>query len=206
MLISDEIAVVPVGVSCINGYQIARLKNRFEKKFGCSLIETSSFFRFIYQNPQGISKFFEKYVFLEENISSYDILIENHSSQAPYIPETGTWFVHDEPERLSRETGVVRSIDEIILHVRSKYSYLLEKMRALKHKKNGFLFLETRIWSRVHGIDISMDRLTGSLLVRISFLSVTPFLKHTLKERISMFLLGVNITLLTRSIFARLTS
>lgn len=153
MLFSEDIAVVPVGISCINAYQISRLRAKFEKMFGCKFTETSSFFRYVFQNPAGISTFFDKFLINNADLELSDLCFEQHDFKSPYMPETGTWFVHEERERAFEETGIRREYSEILPHVKSKYNHLLKKMRSLSEKKKRvFIFgnsdLEPRTWPR----------------------------------------------------------
>ncbi|QHI95189.1 hypothetical protein GT348_01820 [Aristophania vespae] len=154
MIISDEIAVVPVGISCITGHQIAQSKAVLEKRFGVEFKATSSFFRYVFQDPRGIALFFEKYLINNEDIQESDLTFDdNDIYHCPHLRDTGTWFVHEEPGRSFDETGEKRSLQEIVVQAASKYNYLLNKFRALKEKKKRIFVLSNadlapRSWPR----------------------------------------------------------
>lgn len=145
MIVSAKIAILPAGISCTNGYQIDRGRAFLEKKFHTTFKSTSSFFKYLFQDPRGAAKFLDLYVSGGKKLSLQD-LAEDPDARCPYLPETGTFFVHHEPQREIEEAGITRTDEERLANVVSKFNYLLEKFRNLRTlEKRFFIFGNTDV-------------------------------------------------------------
>lgn len=141
MLISEQVAIVPVGVSCLNGFQLDRCASFLGNRFGVDFKISSSFFKWVIQDPRYIGKFFDVYVRRKKNISSKDLGIENGGLKCTYLKDTVTWFMHDYLGEGPEQACPDGTEEDRIQHVVSKYNYLLEKVRKVASvPKRYFIF------------------------------------------------------------------
>ncbi|MHC1478975.1 hypothetical protein ACYJW8_01870 [Frateuria aurantia] len=146
MLVSDDFAVIPIGTSCTHGFQLGRLRPILEDKLGCHIRETSSYFRWIYQEPSGIADVFGRYIMSGVRISERDLgaYQDRGCGLVSFLKTSRSWFVHD-PLITSEQTN---SVDPHgpkggvgLEDVASKYNHLLDKMRSLGSlSKRIFIF------------------------------------------------------------------
>ncbi|MDF7673271.1 hypothetical protein PT277_00080 [Acetobacteraceae bacterium ESL0709] len=142
MLLSEKIAIIPIGISCIHAFQLRRARVDLEKYFACQFQETSSFFRWVYQDPRFISDIFKHNVSLNNDINMDDLFLNTDRKghyAIPYLRKTKTWFMHDginDYDNINKD-----EINYSLLKVCEKYNYLLSKMRGLYElEKRIFLF------------------------------------------------------------------
>lgn len=142
MLISEETAIVPLGNSCLVGFQLRRSKNRLESLSGQKFDETSSFFQWIFQDSRTTNLIFLNFIKCNKKISFDDILIDPTGQRWPYLANTGSYFCHDgldgdadkrSPENIPDQEKIAKII--------SKYNYLLDKIRSLKTKKERIFII-----------------------------------------------------------------
>jgi len=170
MLAGKTIDIIPVGNSCLNGHQLDRSAHALSQKYGETLSSTSSFFKWIFQDPTYVGSFFRIYLSEKKNISADQLDIEQGHSECAFISRTNTWFMHDllSPENVRAERAISdakhekyrnlfgplgffvtkhqkkerkRERENSIRHVVNKFNYLLEKLRASEKKeKRIFVF------------------------------------------------------------------
>lgn len=142
MLISKEIAIVPVGNSCLIGFQLRRAKDMIEKIIGADFSETSSFFQWIFQDSRTTHKIFEDFIHKNRKITKDDIGIDLVNQRWPFLKATNSYFCHDglDGDGEKRRAENI-SDDEKINNVIEKYNHFLNKMRNLSEKKKRiFIF------------------------------------------------------------------
>lgn len=103
MLISDKLAIVPAGTTCVHAWQMRRAREALSAQFGVEFEETSSFFKWVLQDPRFIGRVFDRYVREGYDITAADLLHEPGRGKCPYTKETNTWFLHDILSAPSRE-------------------------------------------------------------------------------------------------------
>jgi len=164
MLSGKTIDIIPVGISCLNGHQMDRAASAISEKYGEALTPTSSFFKWIYQDPNFVGSFFRRYVAGKNQISANELSIEKGHSECAFLSGTNTWFWHDplSPEniregreiseakyyRLRKMLGPLgffvnqyqkserkKEREKSINHVVGKFNYLLDKLRKSGEKK-----------------------------------------------------------------------
>ncbi|WP_406239953.1 hypothetical protein ACF3NX_13150 (plasmid) [Acetobacter orientalis] len=139
MLISQDVCIIPVGISCIHGFQLRRGLPLIENSFNIKLTETSSFFRWIYQSPAFIGNFFDLYVNKENSITIDDVDIYKDFF---FLPKTESWFMHDALKHFEsdKDNGFKTEYQQL-LDIIDKYNYLIKKLRNLSSiRKRIFIF------------------------------------------------------------------
>lgn len=142
VLVSKYTAIIPIGNSCLTGFQLRRCKKMIEEKFGETFTETSSFFQWIFQDSRRTHNLFLKFIARDQKITTADIAIDPRGQRWPYLLETGSYFCHDGLDG-DGEKRIAKNIsdEEEISNVISKYNYLINKMKKIQSKRERIFII-----------------------------------------------------------------